>query len=813
MSGPSLPVQEAMPVLLETIRSGRSVVLVAPPGAGKSTLVPPGMLDGLQTPVLVSQPRRIAARMLARRVATLRNSSLGGEVGFATRHERKSSDATRLLFLTEGLLLRRLFLSSDSPDGLVILDEFHERSVEADLLLGLLRSRGEPFVLMSATIDAERIADAIDGEVVEVDGRLHPIRIDHLRAPPGDPPWELARRSLVDVLEQDDEGDVLVFMPGRFEIDRTVEVCRGVAPGLDVLPLHGDLSADAQDRAVQPGPRRKVIVATNIAETSITIEGVTTVIDSGLSRTARYDRVRELDRLETTPIDQSSAVQRAGRAGRVRPGRCVRLYTASDCHARPAHRLPALQREDLAGPFLQLHAAGSDPNHFPWLDAPPKESADHASSTLRAIGAVTDEGITREGRAIAAMPLPPRIGRFLCHAMGGRDRELAAACAAVLAERDFASRLGSDELVDCLEADDPRSDLVARARLVMTSGGKARGLDQRALREVMRSAKALQRHGATLENRTGNGGIAEALLAAFPDRVAFRRDRDRDATVLPGRRNAVMDNRSIARGEGFLVAAEIRGLENRGQGRTVLSLATMIAQDLVEEELGDRIARNITLSFNPERAAVERMMEVTFDGVPIREERGQPRQEDRADASEILRKAVEAGEVEIPGWDDSVERWIERARCVSDWFPERSLPGYENDELAVVQAEVLGSAVRMAQVQRNAVGEIVRNAMDWDDRRFVEKMAPERIPLPRGRDLRVSYRRGEPPRGRARIQDLIGLENTPVVAGGRIRVLLEILAPNQRPVQVTEDLASFWARTYPDLKKELRRRYPRHEWP
>ena len=802
-----------MPVLLETIRSGRSVVLVAPPGAGKSTLVPPGMLDGLQTPVLVSQPRRIAARMLARRVATLRNSALGGEVGFATRHERKSSDQTRLLFLTEGLLLRRLFLGGESPDGLVILDEFHERSVEGDLLLGLLRSRGEPFVLMSATIDAERIAGAIDGEVIEVDGRLHPIRIDHLRAPPGDPPWELARKSLVDVLEQDDEGDVLVFMPGRFEIDRTVEACRGVAPGLDVLPLHGDLPADAQDRAVQPGPRRKVIVATNIAETSITIEGVTTVIDSGLSRTARYDRVRELDRLETTPIDQSSAVQRAGRAGRVRPGRCVRLYTVSDFNARPAHRLPGLQLEDLAAPFLQLHAAGSDPDQFPWLDAPPAESAEHASSTLRAIGAVNEEGITEEGRAIAAMPLPPRIGRFLCHAMNGRDHELAAACAAVLAERDFASRLDPDELVDCLEADDPRSDLVARARLVMGSGGNVRGLDQRALREVMRSAKALQRHGTSGSNRTGTGGIADALLAAFPDRIAFRRDRDRDATVLPGRRNAVLDNRSIARGEGFLVAAEIRGVENRGQGRTVLSLATMIADDVVEEGLGDRIARNITLSFNPERAAVERLMEITFDGVPIREERGQPREEDRADAAEILRKAVEAGEAEIPGWDDSVERWIERARCVSDWFPERSLPGYEDEELAVVRAEVLGSSVRMAQVQRNAVGEIVRNAMDWDDRRFVEKMAPERIELPRGRPLRVSYRRGETPRGRARIQDLIGLEDTPAVAGGRIRILLEILAPNQRPVQVTEDLASFWTRTYPELKKELRRRYPRHEWP
>ncbi|MCH2160636.1 MAG: ATP-dependent helicase HrpB [Phycisphaerales bacterium] len=815
MKAHALPVEAGIPRLLAALREQRPVVLVAPPGAGKSTMVPSAILDGLGMSVQVAQPRRMACRLLARRVAAMRNAVLGEEVGFATRHERRAGESTRLLFLTEGLLLRRMVAGDSCSQDIVVLDEFHERSIEADLLFGLLRRRGGPFVLMSATIDAQRIAEAIGGEVIEVEGRLHPIDVEHLRAPPGDPPWVLARRALEDILAQDDDGDILIFMPGRREIERTIEACRGVAVGLDLLPLHGDLPARDQDHAVEPGSRRKVIVSTNIAETSITIEGVTSVIDSGLARVTRHDSTRELDRLETTAIDQASAVQRSGRAGRVRPGRSLRLFTETDFSGRPSHRTPAVMREDLAGPFLLLRGVDCDPAVFPWLDSPPADAAGHATTTLQTIGAVRDGVITQEGRALAAMPVEPRIGRFLQQAAGLVGGRLAAACAAVLCERDCAARVSSEDLAEWLEAGDPVSDVVARARLVLDSrrASTLAGVDRGALTELTRAAKQLQRHVRPGDGEGDAGGVVEALLTAFPDRVAYRRDRNRDACVLPGRRNAVLDNRSIVTAEGFVVAASLRGMDTRGQGMTVLGLATAVPGELAERMLSSRITRSSELVFNADRGRVERLEQTGFEGHEIASVRGKPLGEDVADAAEILRSAVETGGLGIPGWDDGIERWIARVRCVAEWCPERNLPVYDEEDLAVVRAEVLGGATRLSEVRREAVGEIVRNALEWDDRQFVERMAPERIDLPGGGSLRLDYQVGESPRGRARIQQLFGLERTPTIAGGRIAVLLEILAPNQRPVQVTDDLESFWARTYPELKKELRRRYPKHKWP
>ena len=815
MKDPQLPVDKGIPQLLSALRGRRPVVLVAPPGAGKSTAVPPAIRDALDCPVLVSQPRRMACRLLARRVAAMRGGELGEEVGYATRHERKIGRATRLQFVTEGLLLRRMLAGEVRDDELVVLDEFHERSIEADLLVGLLQRRGGPFVVMSATIDADRIAQAIGGEVVVVDGRLHPIEVEHLRAPPGDPPWQLARQALERVVSDRERGDILVFMPGRREIDRTIEACRGVGGNLEFLPLHGELPPQAQDRAVERSDRRKVIVSTNIAETSITIEGVTWVIDSGLARVALHDSARELDRLETTAIDQASAVQRSGRAGRIRPGRCLRLFTEQDFASRPAHRAPAIVRDDLAGSFLQLLAAGHDPVEFPWLDPPPPSALASAMSTLEAIGAVEDGAITPAGTAIARMPLPPRVGRFLLEATRQVGPELAAACAAVMGERDFASRMSAEELVEQLQPGDPMSDLVARARLIVDSGTRSSppGVDRAALREACRVADQLRRHAPTVGRADGADGIARALLAAFPDRVAYRRDRERDACVLPGRRNAVLDRRSVVSGTGFVVAASLRGMENIGQGRTVLGLVTSIPDAVAEESLGSRIDHADTLAFNPERNAVERLTLSRFDGNEIGRTTARPRPEDATDAAELLRSTIESEGLEIPGWDEGVEHWITRVRCVAEWCPERSLPVYDEDDLAVVRAEVLGGATRLSEVRRDAVGEIVRNALQWDDRRFVERMAPERIDLPGGGGLRIEYRTGDPPCGRARIQQLFGLDSTPTVAGGRIPVVLEILAPNQRPVQRTDDLESFWSRTYPELRKELRRRYPKHQWP
>ncbi len=813
-----LPVLAIVDDVAAAVQRGRSVVVSAPPGTGKSTVLPSSMLDRVEGRVLVTQPRRLAARMLAARVAALRGESSGGLVGHAVRGERRESSRTRLTYLTEGLLLRRM-LGGDGPrlEDVVVLDEFHERSIETDLLLGLLRARGIRIVVASATLDVAGIRDGLDAESFEVHAPLHPVVVEHLRAPTVEPSWELAGEALTRLLAdpEDDGGDVLIFMPGRREIDRTIQVCRRVATGIEIVPLHGGLSSREQDRAVaERGPRR-VVVATNIAETSITIPRVTTVIDSGFARRSDFDPGRDLPTLGTGPIDRASAVQRAGRAGRVRAGRCIRLYTESELARRPAHRPPAIARSDLADAFLIVRAAGFHPSRFPWIDAPPFDAAEHAERTLKTIGAVDDTGdITTEGRRLVELPWSPRIARFALDAVTAGGGRLAVACAAVLAEREFASGLSASRLASFLESDDPASDLVARARLLLGAAGGTAATDAAAFASARdAAAEIVTRLG--VERVPGDpGAIGPALLAAFPDRVAFRRDRDRDACALPGRRHAVLDRGSLVREVGFFVAGEIRGLENRGEGTTVLGLATAIDTDVATRTLGDRLSRSRRFEFDHERGLIESVDMLLLDEVEIESRRGPVAPEDRRSASEALLLLVERGEVSLPGWDDSVEEFIERVRRVAAWRPEAGLPCFDAEELAVVRAEIVGLRHRVADLPGAAETlDIVRSTLDWNDARMVDAWAPTHLPLAGGRSMRIAWRSGEPPRGRARIGDLIGQEMTPMVGHGRVPVVLEILAPNQRPVQVTDDLAGFWERTYPTIRKELRRRYPKHPWP
>lgn len=813
---PELPVLAVVDDVAASIRAGRATVVSAPPGTGKSTAMPDALLDRLPGRLLVTQPRRLAARMLAARVASLRGSSPGGLVGHAVRGDRRESAQTRLLYLTEGLLLRRL-LGGERPgrDDVVILDEFHERSIEADLLLGLLRHLGATIVIASATLDVEALGGSLDAATFRVDAPLHPVAIEHRRAPSAEPVWDLAAEAVARVLaDRDDDGDVLVFMPGRREIDRTIEACRRVARGVEVVPLHGGLPAAAQDRAVAASGPRRIVVATNVAETSITIPRVTTVVDSGLARVADFDPGRDLPTLATAPIDRASAVQRAGRAGRVRPGRCIRLYTESEFARRAAHRPPSTSRADLADAFLAIHSVDLDPATFDWLDPPPSEAAAHARATLAAIGAVADDRITPLGRRLAALPLPPRVGRFLIDAIERGGGRLAVACAAVLGEQDAARGMSAGRLASLLESSDPPSDLVARARLVLAGRGGLAGVDA----AILASQRDLVRD---LGDRLGVGGvpgdaaaIGPALVAAFPDRVAYRREAQRDACALPGRRHAVLDRQTLVRDPGFLVAGEIRGLENRGEGTTVLSLATAIEEATALELLGDRVRAERGYEFDRERGIVEVAERRLLDDAEIEVRRLPVPGDERPRAAEVLLAAIEAGEASLPGWDETVDEFVERVRRVAAWFPDRGLPTLDEEDLAVIRAEVVGSRHRLADLPDAAATlEIVRSALDWNDARLVDEMAPTRLPLAGGRPLRIAWRPGEPPRGRARIGDLIGVEATPTVGGGRARVLLEILAPNQRPVQITDDLAGFWERTYPTLRKELRRRYPKHPWP
>ena len=812
-----LPVLELVTGLVDSLASHRSAIVTAPPGTGKSTGLPLALLDRLPGRVIVTQPRRLAARMLASHVARLQGGDLGDSVGFAVRGERRESETTRLLYVTEGLLLRRMLLDPATAireDDIVILDEFHERSIDADLVLGVLRDRGVRHVLASATIDADALAQRLGHDAFHVDARLHPVDLVHRRAPSAEPCWDLAAEAVRGVLEESaDDGDILVFMPGRREIDRTIEACGRFTRGIDLVPLHGGLQGSVQDRAVAENGPRRIVVATNIAETSITIPRVTTVIDAGLARIDRFDPEREISRLVTEPIDRAGAVQRAGRAGRVRPGRCIRLYTESEFRRRPEGRTPATERSDLADAFLRLHAAGIDPESFDWIDPPPAPTIDHARRTLRKIDAVSESGLTEIGRRLALFPLPPRIGRFLMDAIDGGGGAFAAATAAVLSERDVSRGISTGDRDALAFAGDPEGDLSWRARLVMGSGRHPRGIDSGALADARRAYADLKR----LCRVRGDGdpsAIVPALVQAFPDRIAFRRDDDHRSCAMSGRKHAILDRDSSVRSSGFMVAGEIRGLENRGEGMTVLSMVTVIPEEIAVKRLGSRLGQGRRYEFDRERGL---MVEIEFrnlDEVEFHSKQRSVGPRSRPAAAAELLRLIEVGEVAIPGWDEKVEAFIERTRRTAQWFPDRGLTTFDDEDLGVMRAEIVGDRTRLSDLPGSeAIVEILRSALDWDDARFVDQMAPARLPLPGGRSMRVTWRAGEPPRGSARIGDLIGMDRTPTVAGGRVPIVLEILAPNRRPVQVTDDLEGFWERTYPTLKKELKRRYPRHPWP
>ena len=802
-----LPVLEAVPRVRRTLGEGRSIVLTAPPGSGKSTALPQALVEHGPGRVFVTQPRRLAARLLARRVAAQLGTRLGSRVGYAVRADRRESDATRLLYLTEGLLLRRVIGGWRPDDGdLVILDEFHERSIDADLLLGILAERGVRVLIASATIDAVPLAERLDGIPIAVDGRLHPVEVEYRRAPSASPPWDLAVDAIREARARlDPTGDVLVFMPGRREIDETVRACRRAFGDLDVRPLHGGLSPAEQDAAIREDGPRRIVVATNIAETSITIPRVTTVVDSGLARVPRYDVERDVARLSTEPVDRAGADQRAGRAGRVRPGRCLRLYTEVDFHRRPAQLEPAARRSDLADAFLRLRIAGVRPSEFGWIDPPSEEASRRAASTLESIGAVDRDAVTPLGRELGRWPLSPRVARFLvaAHAAGAGD--LATACAAVLETADASFPPGT---ASALLPGDPSSDLVARARLVLAGRG-----DRRGIAETFALFEDLRRRAGTMRGDAAEG-VVDGLLAAFPDRIAFRRDAQRDSCVLPGRRNVVLERTSVVQDGGFLICPVVRGVEDRGEGTTIVGCVTSLDETRALARLGARWTVRTTCRFDPEKGRVEVVRIRRFDEDVVDETADPVDAEHRRAASEAMLAAVESGAASLPGWDEGVASFLDRMRRVQSWFPEKGLAGLDDDDLAVLRAEIVGDAHRVADLPSAArVLETIRQALDWNDLQFVDRAAPDRIPLGSGRTAKVEWPIGERPRVQARISDLIGLDATPTVALGRVPVVLEILAPNRRPVQITDDLPGFWKRTYPTIRKELRRRYPKHPWP
>lgn len=841
----ALPIYALAETIPATLRQHGRLVLTAPTGSGKSTQVPKLVLPllGENERMLVLQPRRLAARMLAERVAAELETPIGTTVGFQTRYEQAVGRDTRILFITEGILTRLLLSSPDLPGiGAIIFDEFHERSLNIDLGLAMswqCRQQRRPdlqLIVMSATADPDPVCAFLDDAPhVHSDGRLHPVTISYGNGRSSGL-FQAAAAALRDVLTMEDSGDVLIFMPGAAEIRQAGDACRQVCgSGFDILPLYGEMPSAEQRRVMEPSPRRKVIIATNIAETSLTIPGVRHVIDSGLCRRASYDAARGLNMLETVPIARDSAEQRAGRAGREAPGSCRRLWSALEHRVKPARTIPEVQRCDLADAVLSLAAYGyPDPLVFPWFEVPPEKGLHLAVHLLTALGLLRPEhgGLTEIGRQAGRFPLHPRLALLLWYGHQQGCWQECVLAAALLSERPVltASSASHSRMTELRQrnkvgpAAGVQSDFTAIFALLRQAESadfapaacERLGLHAGAAQAVFRAA----RHIGALRPRTGGGAAAstdevflQTLLRAFPDRLARKLDAYSLDCECAGRRRAVLAQASLTRQEAYVIAGEVRevaGSIGTPGTRLELSLVSGCREEWLWEFFSDRFLEEDEVYWDERRQQVLRRQTLSCLGVILEEKlRNDP---EPLAASALLARQLEANNMPLLGWDAACAEWIARVRWLAGHFPEQGLPVYTDGEIETIRQALCQGETAYRNVRNTNCLPFVRGLLRPTQIVYVEQMAPSTLPLPRGRRLRLEYTPGQTPRGRARIQELFDFAGPAAVAGGRIPILLDILAPNMRTVQITDDLARFWVVHYPALRSALSRRYPKHEW-
>ncbi len=797
-----LPVRHVLDdVLAALARRGRAV-LEAPPGAGKTTLVPPALADRVAGRVVVLEPRRIAARAAAQRMAALAGEPVGGLIGFTTADERRASARTRVEVVTEGVLVRRLQRDPSLEGiGAVVVDEFHERSLEADLALAFTLDAAAALrddlaiLVMSATLEGARVADLLGAAPrIRSEGRVHPVATHHRPTPAGTAVEDAVARAVREALAAHD-GDVLAFLPGAAEIRRCAAALADVAAeGVAVRALHGALSAAEQDAALAPGPGRRVVLATDLAETSLTVPGVRVVVDSGLARRPRFDPRTGMSGLVTVRISADRAEQRRGRAGREAPGVCYRLWSAAEDGALAPQRPPAVAEADLAGFALELAAWGTpDPVALPLLDQPPPAAFAQARALLEDLGAVDAAGrITAHGRLLADLPVHPRLAHMIAVAVPG-DRRLACEVAAVLADRD--------PLV--VPPGTRHADLETRVAVLRGARPPAgitlrRGALQRARRELRRLLRSVDRPAAQ-EGPIDRVGVV--LAAAYPDRVAQRRDRP-GAFVLAGGRGAVLPADDPLAGEALLVVA---ALDRGGQEARI-----HLAAALDVEEVGHLVRRRAVVAWEDGDVVAEEREEL---GRLVLRSRPLADPDPAAVTAALLEGVAREGLALLP-WDPATRRLrarlahLHRTRAGEGW-PDvgddallEGLPGWLGPYLAGRRRRADLAGVPLADALRGLVPPALLGRLD--------ELAPTHVRVPSGSRVAVDYG-GERPVLAVKLQELFGLTRTPEVAGRPL--LLHLLSPAGRPVQVTDDLASFWAHGYRQVRAELRGRYPKHPWP
>lgn len=810
----SLPIDELLGRITSDLSSYGSVVIEAAPGAGKTTRVAPAILDaGLAETrrILLIQPRRLAARMAAQRISYERGTRLGEETGYQVRFDRKAGKKTRLLVATEGILLRML---QDDPFlegyGVVVFDEFHERSLDTDLGLAMVARVRESrddlrVVVMSATLNPEPVCRFLGGApAVRSAGRNHPLTIQYLDRLDDRSLPEQAVDGVAQVLSEGQRtGDVLVFLPGVGEIQRTRQRLQieSWARSLEIRELYGALSPAAQDAALAASDRRRVVLTTNVAETSITVEGVTHVVDCGRARSLRLSRSLGLDQLELGWISRASADQRAGRAGRTGPGHVLRLWTERQHAELDAETLPQIQSVDLTGTVLQLLAWGeSDLERFPWFEPPNLERVEQGKSLLEKLGATRSGRVTQLGEAMAKLPLPPRLGRLVLAAQEHGCLKEGVRIAALLADRrgaaPFSGAKGGSE-----------SDLLSwldHWQEHQTSP-HTRKTAQQLLRLLRDSGTAADDEEAEVENDRGEG-LLRSILAAYPDRIARRRESDPRRAVVANGRGVELARSSAVDKAKLFVCVELRPRPGR---ETEVTVASAVEREWLSSALIETLVRT---EFSPARQRVETIRSVHYEQLVLEE--SQLSTECTEKVAEVLAAAASKDLSGALALDTpAVASWLARVRFLVEHRPNLGLPKWTEDDLRALLPSLCAGKKSFRELRAAPLLDFMRGSLSREQQLALEREAPETLQIPSGRSVPLDYQSGGVPILAARIQELFGLAETPRIAGGTVPVLLHLLAPNGRPQQVTNDLASFWDRTYEVVRKDLRARYPKHAWP
>lgn len=814
----SLPVEDIVGDFLAALRAGGNAVVQAPPGAGKSTLLPLKLLDQdwlADRRVLMLEPRRLAARMVAKRLAQNFGQELGRTIGFRVRDETRVGRETRLEVVTEGILTRLLQDDPELPGvGAILFDEFHERSLQADLGLALaldVQASLRPdlrLVAMSATLDGQAVSALLgDAPILTSDGRLFPVETRYLLPPAGGATMEASMAQAVRQALRENEGDVLAFLPGAGEIRRVERLLNEAGMSADVLPLYGELSAAEQDRAVSPGgARRRVVLATSIAETSLTIEGVRVVIDAGLARRPSFDPRSGMTRLETVKASLASADQRRGRAGRLGPGVAYRLWPEAENRARPAADRPEIESADLASLALDLALWGvGDPAALRWVNAPPASNFAQAIELLRALEAVDAQGrITGHGKQLARLPVHPRLAHMIV-----RGKEIGAgvtACriAALLEERDVLRARPGQRAADIRLRLEALQALAAGRRFSHFELSLNESSARRALRLSQRLARA-----AGIKESDDDAGMAGLLLAfAYPDRIARRRSGDEPRYRLTNGRGAALEKADALAGEKFIAIADLDGAGAEGR----IYMAGALDEADLRQHFAAHIETRESVEWDEQQQKVLAAKQERLGALVLSEKRLANPSIEAVQAA--LLQAVRQRGLASLAFDDSVEALRQRVAALRIAYGE-DWPDLSDAALLARLEDWLppGKAMALNALRQLDHATAIRALLPWEQQRALDRLAPTHVEVPSGSRVRIDYSDPAKPVLAVKLQEMFGLARTPAIADGRVPLSLHLLSPAGRPLQVTGDLAGFWRTSYAEVRKEMRGRYPRHPWP